>query len=65
MAGAWGTYGGQEKCLSDFGGETWGKDLLGNLGVEIKMFFTEVGWEGLCCFELARDTNTVMERRVQ
>jgi hypothetical protein len=41
------------------------KDNLGNLGVEIKVVFTEGGWEGLCCIELAQDMNAVMELRVQ
>ena len=33
------------------------KDHLENLGVEIKMDFTETGWEGLCCIELAQDVD--------
>jgi hypothetical protein len=25
MGGACSTYGGEERCIKDFGGETWGK----------------------------------------
>jgi hypothetical protein len=29
MGRAYGTYGRQERCLSDFGGVNWGKEQLG------------------------------------
>ena len=29
MGGACGTYGGRGKCVQGFGGETWGKETIG------------------------------------
>jgi hypothetical protein len=57
MGGACSTYGGKERCIEDFGGETWGKAPLGRprrrREDNIKMD-EEVG-SGMDWIELAQD----------
>ena len=52
MGGTCCTYGGQERCIQSFGGETWRKEPFGRprhrWDCKIKMDFQEVGvWNGL------------------
>jgi hypothetical protein len=36
MGGESGTYGGEERCIQGFGGETWGK-TMDDLGVDVRV----------------------------
>ena len=48
MGGACGTYGGEERCIQDFGGETGGKDLGIDGRISLQCVFKKlVGVHGL------------------
>ena len=75
MGGACSAYGGGERCVWGFGGETWGKEPLGRSRRRwennIKMDLQEVGCGGMDWIELAQDrdrwrglVNAVMILRV-
>jgi hypothetical protein len=61
MGGACGTYGGQEKCIHCFRGETLGKEPLGRpkhrWEDDIKMDFQGVGWCGMDWIALAQNSD--------
>jgi hypothetical protein len=71
MGVARGTYGGQEMCIQDFGGETWRKETTWKIGDNIKMNLQEVEWEDMDLIDLAQGrgvwravVNTAMNLRV-
>jgi hypothetical protein len=75
MGGACGTYGGEERFIQGFGGETEGKEPLGGPRYRwvdsIKTYLQEVSWGGMdwiCLTEnMARwcaDVDAVMKVRV-
>ena len=44
MGGACGTYGGEVNCVQSFGGETWGKGVLGiDERILLKLGLQEIG----------------------
>jgi len=52
------TYGGEQRCIRDFGGETWGKETTWKIRVFIggyKMDLQEVGCGGTDRIELDQD----------
>jgi hypothetical protein len=59
MGGACDMYGGHEKCIQGFGGETRGKEPLGRPRPRwednIKVGLQEVGWGGMDCITVAQD----------
>jgi len=62
MGGACGTYGGEERCVQGFGGETRGKkrqfgSLRHRWEDNIKMDLYDVEWGGMDWIELAKDRN--------
>jgi hypothetical protein len=70
-----GTYGGEERCIQGFSGETLGKEPLGRprrrWEDNIKMDLQELGWGGMDWINLAQDrdrwrdlVNVVMNLRV-
>jgi hypothetical protein len=44
MGGACDTYGGQQKSIQGFSGDTWGKVTTWKTQAYIKMDLREVGW---------------------
>jgi len=50
MGSACGTYGEEEKCIENFGGDTWGSRPLGRPRHRwqdtMKMDIREIGWDG-------------------
>ena len=69
MGGACGRYGGHERCIQDFGGETGGKKPLEDPDVdgtiEIKWIFKK--WDGeewieLMWFRIRRDSGRLCTR---
>jgi len=75
MGGACSAYGGEERHIQGFGGETGGKESLGRprrrWENNIKMYLQEVGCGGMDWIELAQDRerwrelmNAVMNLRV-
>ena len=75
MGGACSTYGGEEKCIQGYGGETWEKRTLGRprrrWEDNITMGIQEVGCGGMDWIDLAQDrgrwcalVNAVMNLRV-
>ena len=75
MGGACSAYGGGERCVQDFGGETWGKEPLGRprrrWEDNIKIDLQVVGCGGNEWIDLAQDrdrwwalVNAVMNLRV-
>jgi hypothetical protein len=59
MGGACSVYGGKERRVQGFGGETWGKRPLGRSACRwednIKMDLQEVGCVGMDWIELSQD----------
>jgi hypothetical protein len=52
------TYWGEERCIQDFGGETWGKGPLGRSRRRwdnIKIDLQEVGYGGMEWIDVAQD----------
>ena len=59
LGGACSAYGGEERCIQGFGGETWGKETTWKprrrREDNIKMDLQEVECEGVDWIELAQD----------
>jgi len=57
MGGASGIYGGEQKCVQGFGGETQWREGKSRHRWEdnIKMYLKEIGWEGMDWIFLAQD----------
>jgi len=53
MGAAYSAYGGEERCMQDFGGETWGKETAWE--TQALMDLQEVGCGGMDWIDLAED----------
>ena len=68
MGGVCSTYGGEQRCLQGFGGETWGKRLLGRprsrCRIILRRFFGKWGVGGMDWIELAQERDRWRALRV-